>query len=392
MSSARRGQAGEVVSGLVAVFLLFALVTGLLIHLRKLPRDWHTFRPKVKFRHALADAHTVLGLVGIPFTAVYAISGAFLSLLIVLLGPTVLVVFGGDQSRAEALLAGYEMPAHEPAGDTAPMLPFESYFDAAREAWDGHGEPYVVVVHGWGDRAAVAEVRGDTSTSLVGSPRAVFRATTGELLATSEPSWGTPLGATVTGLINLHYARLGPGTLLAKVLYFLLALAAGAVMLSGNVLWLAVRDKQRSSRTHRLLERLTLGVGGGLVVAVPTAFLVSRAITPESAQLVAAENAAFFGTWAAVGLLFALRGRPAAVLSWQLGIAALLSLLVPLANGVTTGAWLWRTAAQRDWNLAVVDAGFLTTALSLGLAAFALRRLGVMASIDRRPIAAPGIG
>ncbi|MEM0964074.1 MAG: PepSY-associated TM helix domain-containing protein, partial [Bacteroidota bacterium] len=87
---------GEVVAGLIAVFLLFAVASGILIHLRKLPKDWHTFRPKRKLRDALADAHTVLGLIGLPFAAMYAITGTFLALLVVILGPSVIVLFDGD--------------------------------------------------------------------------------------------------------------------------------------------------------------------------------------------------------------------------------------------------------------------------------------------------------
>ncbi|MEL7363342.1 MAG: PepSY-associated TM helix domain-containing protein, partial [Bacteroidota bacterium] len=140
---------GEVVAGFIAVFFLFAVVSGILIHLRKLPKDWHTFRPRVKLRSALADAHTVLGLIGLPFAAMYAISGAFLALLIILLAPTVIVVFGGDATKVDPLVNGYVMPEHELTGRPAEMLPFEAYLDHLPASWDEAGvKPTVVVIHG----------------------------------------------------------------------------------------------------------------------------------------------------------------------------------------------------------------------------------------------------
>ncbi|MEM1094729.1 MAG: PepSY-associated TM helix domain-containing protein [Bacteroidota bacterium] len=368
------GQAGfwgEVIAGFIALFLLFAVVSGVLIHLRKLPKDWHTFRPKTKLRASLADAHTVLGLIGLPFAAMYAISGVFLALLVIILGPAVLVVFEGDPAKAEALAAGFDMPPHEASGEPAEMLSFAAYQTLLPESWEGVAYPTVMRVHNWGDANAIVQVFADntpTAPSLTAGPQAILRATTGEILAANDPAVGTALGGTTTALVNLHYARMGPGTPLAKILYFFLAIATAAVILTGNVLWVLVRrpkDPRATPKLHRFLARLTIGVGCGLVLAVPVLFLTTALLPKDLASLPMWENIALFGTWGV--LLAASFAGPSAVWAarWQLGLAGVLSLLVPLANGALTGAWLWVSASEGSWALFTVDTGFLLMGLML---------------------------
>ncbi|MEM6326400.1 MAG: PepSY-associated TM helix domain-containing protein [Bacteroidota bacterium] len=370
---------GEIVAGLIAVFLLFAVVSGVLIHLRKLPTDWHTFRPKVKLRAALADAHTVLGLVGLPFAAMYAITGAFLGLLVILLGPSVLLVFDGDYQNALDLSAGFEMPAHEPSGEPAEMLSFAEYQEALPAAWDGVVDATVMAVHGWGDANAIVQVFGDNTpgaTSLTAGPQAVLRATTGEVLAQNNPRLGTALGGTSAAVVNLHYARMGPGTAFAKVVYFFLAMATASVILTGNILWVLVRrpkDPRATPRLHRFLARLTVGVGCGLVAAIPVLFLTTRALPLDHPSLTAWENAALFGVWAV--LAASAFAGPSAVWAarWQLAFAAVLSLLVPIANGAMTGAWPWVSAASGWAYVLTVDLGFVLMAMALAWIASRLR-------------------
>ncbi|MEM1117098.1 MAG: PepSY-associated TM helix domain-containing protein [Bacteroidota bacterium] len=366
---AQAGFVGQILSGLVAVFFLVAVVSGILIHLRKLPKDWHTFRPRGKLRTRLADAHNVLGLVGLPFAAMYAITGAFLALLIILLAPSVIVVFDGDEEAAMELVYGFEMPEHDPTGESAEMRPFADYEAALPASWaDNDVAITFMMVHNWGDAAAIADVYGDAEGRLTAAPRAVLQASTAEVLAANNPTIGTPLGGTTAAMTNLHYARLGAWTPLAKVLYFLLALATGAVILTGNVLWVLVRrpkDPRATPRLHRFLARLTVGVGCGLVVAVPLALLVTAALPIETEGLSTWETATLFGGWAV--LIVAAFAGPSAVWAarWQLAAAGVLSLVVPVASGATGGAWPWVSAANDWWGILTVDVGFVLMGVAL---------------------------
>ncbi len=363
------GLVGETLAGLVAVVLLFALISGLIIHLRKLPQDLHTFRPRKKLRTALADAHNVLGTLGLPFTVMYAVTGAFFALLMFVYGPLILGAFGGDQAAFDAQIAGLERPAYEASGEAAAPLPFDSLLERLPADWPDL-EIVIVQVEGWGDRAATAFVEGQAPGTISQTGVAVLGAATGEVLAARGPEETPPLTQTVVGFGTLHFARFGGAVL--KALFFFLAMAASAVILTGNLLWIEVRRPkggQRSPRLHRLLARLTAGVGAGLATAVPMLLLATRLVPIEMEGRMAVENGVFFGAWTLlVGAAF-LGASAHAAARRLLALAGGLCLLVPLANGFGTGAWLWTSAAAGWWAVFWIDVGFaLGGVLLLGLA------------------------
>ena len=100
---------------------------------------------------------------------------------------------------------------------------------------------------------------------------------------------------------DLHY-----GGLLLKVLYAVLALAACAVVLTGNLIWLERRDAARAHRGHRVLERLTVGVCGGVVLAAAAYFVANRVLPLGLERRADVEFGVFLGVWAlaAVGPLW----------------------------------------------------------------------------------------
>ena len=110
------GTAGQMLAGVLGLVFLFVLVTGVAIHLRKLPEDLHTFRPRQRLRVSLADAHAALGTIGIPFTAMYALTGAYFSLLLVVYGGLVFGALQGDRQRVGELFTGIERPVVQAVG------------------------------------------------------------------------------------------------------------------------------------------------------------------------------------------------------------------------------------------------------------------------------------
>src|SRR5690606_15505121 len=67
----------ELLAGVAAVALFVTIVTGLLIQLHRLLRELTQFRPAARTRTVASDLHKVLGVLGLPFQALYAFSGAF---------------------------------------------------------------------------------------------------------------------------------------------------------------------------------------------------------------------------------------------------------------------------------------------------------------------------
>jgi uncharacterized iron-regulated membrane protein len=355
------GTAGQVLAGVLGLVFLFVLVTGVAIHLHKLPQDLHTFRPRQRLRVSLADAHAALGTIGIPFTAMYALTGAYFSLLLVVYGGLLFGALQGDRQRVGELFTGIERPVFKPsdAAVPAPTLSFDALLSRFRSSIPD-APPFNMEIDGWGDAAGLVTFEANADRSLGATAIAVLNAATGDVIVSRAPDTTPPMTATAAAFGVLHFARFGGQAL--KALFFVLAIAASAVILTGNVLWIEVRrprDPRATPWVHRLLARLTSGVGIGLLAAVSAAFVFTRMIPIDRPDRMMLEERTFFLAWG----LFALGALvwPAALTTARLllGASGILAVIVPIANGVGTGAWLWVSAARAHWIVFGIDAAFL---------------------------------
>ncbi|MEM1268682.1 MAG: PepSY-associated TM helix domain-containing protein [Bacteroidota bacterium] len=364
---------GIAIAGIIAVFLLFALLSGLLIHLRKLPQDWHTFRAKRTARTWLTDAHVVLGVVGLPFTLLFALTGAIISIMIIMQPQIVDGFFGGDADAYQAAIYGTGIPEADSTGIPAVMLSPETLVAQLPEGWEGI-DPITLTYERWGDAGATATLRGHISETLTTSGKATLNAATGAVLTNNPPVTPTALGATYAVTEQLHYADVG-GWLL-DALFFLLAMAASAVILTGNVIWIVVRrprDERATPRTHYILGRLTVGFGCGLVAAVAAFFIIAQALPDGLEDRKVWEESLFFGVWGLLILAAFIGPTAQKAARWQLALSSVLCALVPVANGLKTGGWLWASVHNGWWVTFWIDAGFIAASVLLGLFARRIR-------------------
>ncbi|MEM1055712.1 MAG: PepSY-associated TM helix domain-containing protein [Bacteroidota bacterium] len=351
---------GIAIAGLLGAYLLFAIISGLLIHLKKLPREWHTFRPRERLRTAVADAHTVLGLVGLPFAVGFALTGAIIAIMIMLRPQIEAQFFEGDSDAYHEAIYGSVAPEADSTGQAASMLLPDQLATALPSGWEGI-DPIRVVYSRWGDESATATLYGHTSETLTEVGEATLLASTGEVIVHNPPSTPTALGATYSAVEQLHYADVGGWPL--DALFFLLAMATAAVMLTGNVLWVLVRrpkDPRATPWLHHLLARLTTGIGVGLIAATPILFLLAQLIPADYADRKLWEEAGFFIAWAVFAVTALVGPSAIAASRWQLRLAAVLCLFVPVANGVMTGGWMWVAVPSGWWATFWIDIGFLT--------------------------------
>lgn len=369
-------------SGFLAVALLLALVTGVLIHLKDLVRQFHQFRPDKSRRVLWSDMHKVLGVMGLPFQVMYGFTGALIVLAPLLLGAFVGPVFGGDEKRADAALWGTPGVGSDKAGAAVVVLSLDELAARARVAEPRLvPESYRVRYPGLenGGVRVQGPIRG-TTPEVYGAVR--LSLVDGKVLHVDSPATETASGATWRWVRGLHYAYFGGLPL--RFLFFVLALATCATILTGNWVWLARRESRRENPGNILLSGLTVGVGAGTLVATAVLFLVSRLLPFDVQGRGQAEEIAFISVfvfcviWACV-----VENRRA--LWWQgLGLAGILLLPVPLLAARWSPAGLF--GASPGIPVVVgVDLAILLVALVLCGAAFALRR----ASVRATSVAAP---
>lgn len=359
---------GLYLSGVIGLFALLAITTGTAVHFGRIVKDFFQFRPGKTLRVAWADAHKTLGTIGLPFQSMYAFTGAYFGLVGLIALPYASLLFGGSMTTFYQKAGYYAPPVQVDSVETSagkrPSL--ERLATRAKNMWPGF-EPKTMILHSRGAPDGRVEIIGRTQGSVfAGTGSIVVHGASGEVLRRDPPRKAGALNEAVQSMEVLHFAEFGG--LALKVLFFLLALASCAVILTGNFTWLEVRRGQ-DRMVNVLLGRLTAGVATGLAPATGLLFLADRwhlsGISPDGWT-----DAIFFGSWGLCVLFALVRSNIARTHQALLTLGGALVLLVPVANGLTTGDWPW--VAWRAGHGAVlgVDVGAVLCGIALlGLAA-----------------------
>ncbi len=224
---------GIYLAGLAAMAMFLALVTGALIHLKDLLRQWFQFRPQHAARTWSSDMHKVLGVLGLPFQLFYAWSGAVLCLSYVSVQPVfIATIFRGDEAAALATRGYTEAP--RPTGKRqAEMVDLDALLEQARTLLPGF-EPEYVALENPGDEASAVQIYGTQPQLTFGNAALTFRANDGHLLHASSAGSASALQRFDAWFYGLHYAEFGGYGL--KWVYALLALGTCAVIATGNLI------------------------------------------------------------------------------------------------------------------------------------------------------------
>jgi len=179
-------------------------------------------------------------------------------------------------------------------------------------------------------------------------------------------------------LSDLHFAQFG-GTAL-RWLYFLMGLAAAAMIATGLVLWTNKLRKYHAERSgvtrYRVVEALNVATVTGLLVATAVFFWDYRVLPVALIDRSQWKMRCFFVIWCCCFAHSLLRGG--SIFAWknQLYAAAFLLGLLPLLNGLMTNSHLLMTLSKGQWALACFDLTALAAGLLLGWTA---RRVGKVA-------------
>lgn len=352
------------VIGFCAMFMLVAIITGIVTH-RRIFADFFTFRPK-KGQRSWLDAHNATAVLALPYHLMITYTGLVtLMLMYMPFGPQ--VTYKGDQQAFTAEVFPASGPRDpKPSGIATPLTPMAPLIDQAQQRW-GEGSIARINVHNPGDAVATITLSRKAQDMSSAQPALMFNGTSGKLLN----EVGEDRGAVVTTrsvLYGLHLGRFADPLL--RLLFFVSGLAGCVMVATGLLLW-AVKERNKYARVvanggrvgwaSRLVDGLNVGAIAGLMIALPAFFWANRLLPVGMAGRGQAEIDIFFGVWA----LAAIAG-----LAWptrrmwivQLGIAAFLFGAIPLLNTATTATHLGVSIPAGMWAVA----GFDLTCLALG--------------------------
>jgi len=330
--------------GVVSLLYGVALISGLIVLLPSLVKDFLALRLGRNLKRMWLDAHNVVGIAGLPFHIVIAATSVAFSLGALLFSAQGTLIYG-DKHRAtmQRFQAQFRQP--QPTGEAAPMAPPAQLLARLRAQAPGF-EPEAMTYQRPGDRAAVVRFTGREPGYVMESRYAavVLSAVTGEVVNDGlRPSRQEPWWRTTMTLAGLHFGQFGGATVTWA--YFVLGLAGAWLFYSGNLLWVETRRKRARQdgelpsqrRDVHGLAAGTVGVCLGCVAGLSATIVAAKWLHGRVEDLNHWHAVIYYAVFlACVAWAFAWGAARSAV--HLLGLCAAVTLAIPLA---TLAALLW---------------------------------------------------
>lgn len=321
-----------------------ALVSGVVVLLPSLVKDFFALRVGRNIKRMWLDAHNVVGIISLPFHIVMALTAAIFAFHdgIYALQDRLF----HDGGMATAFQGPRGAPGSPARRDPAGMLPPQELVARVRAQAPGF-EPTMLQYQRVDTPRATVRVWGKDAQAVSPRARGGFAAIdpyTGKVTSRDfMPGHQNTPNLVISSFFALHMAAFG-GTAV-QWMYFLLGLAGAWLFYSGNLLWIETRRKS-ASRRHpgqpvqrrdtRLMASATVGICLGCVCGISLSIVGGKWLHGHVADLDAWHQLLYYGAFfASIAWAFWRGGALAAVhLLWA---AATLTLAIPLS---TLAGWL----------------------------------------------------
>ena len=357
---------GRWLAGLCAIFMLTAIISGVITH-KRIFVDFFTLRWK-KGQRSWLDAHNVSAVLALPFHAMITYTG-LITLVVMYMPWPIQANYAKPATFAEDAY-GIE-PEQEASGRAASLSPIGNMVEAAVREWRG-GRPDRIVIRYPDDAASTVTIFRSAADQLNARGGSIsYAGATGRRIAASPPPG--PAIRTAGVMLGLHLGSFAGPVL--RWTYFLLGLTGAAMVGTGLLLWTSKRRKPDAKPFFgfRLVERLNIAVIACLPTGMAAYLLANRLIPVGWAERADLEVSMMFWVWFGLAILSLLRPVHRA---WpeMLAVAATSFAILPLVNLVTTDRGLFRSMATADTLFLSFDAAFSIIALLLGYGAWQAAR------------------
>ena len=361
---------GRFISGFIALFFAFAVVTGVMIHWKNMSSKFTGFSIKGTRKQIWTNSHTVFGLLGLPFQFMYAITGAYYMLSFLVLLPVVVVFFDGDQEKAlKVIVEERALETKENSPFTTNNLKLTSILDNVKKENPELEFKFLQIKH-FDREDAIMAVALENSKTFAGDGSLSITLRDGKTVADYLPGKKTYSQSILYGIARLHFATFGG--LILKTIYFLLALLTCFIIISGVLLWKEARNKKsytdKQKRFHHRVTMSYLAICFGLFPAVAVLFN-AELLVPDIEKHVFLVRTVFFVSWLIFTTVGLFSKNEAKATQLYLYLGAIFSIIVPVTNGIITNDWIWIALAKGNYFVAGTDIfWFITGIISLSIA------------------------
>ncbi|MDR7208448.1 PepSY-associated TM helix domain-containing protein [Flavobacterium piscis] len=365
---------GYYLSGFIALFFLFAIITGVLLHWKKIVSNFYVFRPREKLKTLWTDAHTSLGMIGLPFQFVYAVTGAFFMIKLLIVAPAVMTLYKGDQSKMYNELE-YTDPDYKFENKLLTAnYSINKIVAKAKSNWTDF-KINRVFIQNYGDANMHVLVEGEllSQKKFTGIGKVVYRISDGKEIAKKNPiTQNNYLDIVKNVLYRVHFGDYGGYAL--KIVSFVLGIITCFVIISGVMIWLIARDKkniaQKKRRFNEAVVRIYLAICLSMYPITALAFIGAKLFYPLSKSNL---FILYFGGWLLLTIFFVIRKNNAYTNKWCLISGSILGFLIPIVNGIVSGNWFWNSFMQNQIQIFFIDVFWIVLASISLYVAFSLK-------------------
>jgi len=362
---------GYLLAGVVSFLFLFALLTGLLLHWDKIVSNFFVFRPWSKVKTVWTDAHTALGVIGFPYQLIYAITGIILIFNTAIISPFTYLFYDGkgeklyqdlDYSTSNEYTYSYHALEKN--------INIETYIDRTKKLWK---DPFIksVIIKNYGDTAMHVIIEGNANRkySFAGTGRIIYKVENDQVVYHKSPLEKATYIDKVKSLIyRLHFGDFGGYWL--KIVYFVLGIMGCVVIISGILVWLVARDKDNVPAYKR---KFNFWLANIFLAACLSMFPIT-ALTLIAVKVNPATDQEFiyrfyFYGWLLLSAYYIIRKDLKRTNAETILLGSVFSILIPVANGICTGNWIWNTYATGAADILFFDLFSLTVGV-IGLISF----------------------
>ncbi|MGB0895116.1 MAG: PepSY-associated TM helix domain-containing protein [Parashewanella sp.] len=291
---------GLLLTGVLGLTLMLSVVTGFIIHRKKLAQLF-TFRRTKSTSLLLNDGHKVLGIWGMLFHGMIGFTGAFLGLVIIILVPAAAFVsFNGDQDKLlEAVNATPEAQlSHQYAA-----TPIATILTQERKN-NPEANLTSITFDGLNDKTGLALISTFGGHNMAFQTSVYHAADAGFVERFSNLSkLEGHSGPIIDLMFPLHYGNFGGAFI--KIVWAILGITTALLPVSGMMLWvkrgLNANNPRYSVSTYNRVNKLMLGTCGGVILACAALFPAQLVLSQISSieRLGYALGWVFFTTWLA---------------------------------------------------------------------------------------------
>ncbi|MEM8936162.1 MAG: PepSY-associated TM helix domain-containing protein [Pseudomonadota bacterium] len=372
---------GEFIAGLAAVFMLAAIISGIITH-KKIFSDFFTLR-LAKGQRSWLDSHNVVSVMTLPYQIMITFSGILLVMTTFFL-PIFIVHYGYNENTQNTVLEevfGITDPV-ERTGENVALIDIAPLIARYEELLPDE-RVYIVTITNPGDSTSTVQLSGTIADGVLREPASVkFDGVTGEVLTVSRRKITNTMG--VINLLEGLHEGLFAGPVL-RIGFVISGLMGGGMIATGLVLWTKkrrqkLRGDDKAERNLIIIERLNVGVIAGLPIAIAALFYANRLVPVGIEGRAEWEVNVMFLTWLAL-IVHGLARKPQSAWLEQLSAAAAVFAFIPMLNALTTDKHLGSTlplpGRPGDPDLAVIDLWFLVIGAGFAyVATIAARKSG----------------